>query len=275
MLQDIAPKIMHNQYCEKEVNEESVILCFDKNTVLTGQKQLFPKWKEFEQTDRLKDALTYLFSIDGQDYFLAPVSEALQLQGYEYVNVRALRDTAKGVDCFAAATGYHLFVWYRDNQFCGRCGQRLVKDTKERMMRCSCGNMVFPKIAPAVIVGIIDQAKHRILMTKYAGREYKKYALVAGFTEIGETAEETVAREVMEEVGLKVKNIRYYKSQPWGFDSNLLMGFFADLDGSDEIRRDASELAVAEWIAWKDTKGMDDGASLTRAMIQAFYTGEA
>lgn len=64
-------------------------------------------------------------------------------------------------------------------------------------------------------------------MTKYAGREYKRYALIAGFTEIGETAEETVHREVMEEVGLKVKNIRYYKSQPWGFDSNLLMGFSA------------------------------------------------
>ena len=76
------------------------------------------------------------------------------------------------------------------------------------MMKCpSCGNMVFPKIAPAVIVGVTNGDK--ILMTKYAGREYKKYALIAGFTEIGETAEQTVEREVMEEVGLHVKNIRY------------------------------------------------------------------
>ena len=74
------------------------------------------------------------------------------------------------------------------------------------------------------------------MMTKYAGREYKRYALIAGFTEIGETVEETVHREVMEEVGLKVKNIRYYKSQPWGFDSNLLMGFFCDLAEEGEIR---------------------------------------
>jgi NAD+ diphosphatase len=137
------------------------------------------------------------------------------------------------------------------------------------MLFCpDCGNVIYPKIAPAVIVGIIDGDK--ILMTKYAGREYKKYSLVAGFCEIGEAAEDTVRREVMEEVGLKVKNIRYYKSQPWGFDSNLLMGFFADLDGENVITRDETELAVAEWIERKDTSGMNDGISLTREMIDVF-----
>ena len=80
------------------------------------------------------------------------------------------------------------------------------------------------KIAPAVMVGVTNGDK--ILMTNYAGREYKKYARIAGFTEIGETAEQTVEREVMEEVGLHVKNIRYYKSQPWGYDSDLLLGYF-------------------------------------------------
>ena len=103
--------------------------------------------------------------------------------------------------------------------------------------------MVFPKIAPAVIVGVTHGDK--ILMTKYAGREYKRYALIAGFTEIGETAEETVKREVMEEVGLTVKNIRYYKSQPWGFDSNLLLGYFCELAEEEEIHLDEEELSVA------------------------------
>ena len=82
-------------------------------------------------------------------------------------------------------------------------------------MQCPvCNNMVFPKIAPAVIIGLTNN--DQIMMTKYAGREYKRYALIAGFTEIGETAEETVHREVMEEVGLKVKNIRYYKKPAMG-----------------------------------------------------------
>ena len=92
------------------------------------------------------------------------------------------------------------------------------------MMRCSaCGNTVYPKIAPAVIVGVINGDK--ILLTKYNGRAYKKYALIAGFTEIGETAEETVAREVMEEAGIKVKDITYYKSQP-GYRLQPAFGLF-------------------------------------------------
>ena len=87
---------------------------------------------------------------------------------------------------------------------------------KERMMRCPrCGQMEYPEICPAVIIAVTD--KNRLLLSKYAGRTYKRYALLAGFTEIGETLEETVKREVMEEVGLKVTNIRYYKSQPWSF----------------------------------------------------------
>ena len=169
----------------------------------------------------------------------------------------------------AAATGWHLYVWYRDNQFCGRCAKKLVHDEHLRMMKCpSCGNMVFPKIAPAVIVGVTNGDK--ILMTKYAGREYKKYALIAGFTEIGETAEQTVEREVMEEVGVRVRNIQYYKCQPWSFSDSLLVGFFCELDGSDRIRMDEEELSAAEWVHRDDIEVSFDGISLTNEMIMKF-----
>ena len=126
----------------------------------------------------------------------------------------------------------------------------------------------FPKMAPAVIIGLTNN--DQIMMTKYAGREYKRYALIAGFTEIGETAEETVHREVMEEVGLKVKNIRYYKSQPWGFDSNLLMGFFCDLAEEGEIRLEEEELSLAEWVDYRDVPDDPEGLSLTREMMTYF-----
>ena len=112
---------------------------------------------------------------------------------------------------------------------------------------------------------------NKILLTKYAGREYKQYALIAGFSEIGETAEETVSREVMEETGLRVKNIRYYKSQPWGIDGNLLFGYFAQLDGSDSISLDRNELSVAEWAEREELEGMDDSFSLTREMMRVFF----
>ncbi len=111
----------------------------------------------------------------------------------------------------------------------------------------------------------------QILLTRYANREYQRYALVAGFTEIGETAEETVRREVMEETGVSVKNIRYYKSQPWGVDGNLLLGYFAELDGSAEIRMDEQELSAAQWAGWEDLKDMDDSFSLTGEMMRVFY----
>ena len=111
-------------------------------------------------------------------------------------------------------------------------------------------------------------------MSKYAGRAYKKYALLAGFTEIGETAEETVAREVMEEVGLKVKNIRYYKSQPWSFSDTLLLGFYCDLDGDGAVTLDRKELALAEWFEREDIPDTASTESLTNEMIMRFKNGE-
>ena len=140
------------------------------------------------------------------------------------------------------------------------------------MLKCSCGNMIFPKIAPAVIVGVTKGDE--ILLTKYANRTYTRYALIAGFTEIGETAEETVRREVMEEVGLKVKHITYYKSQPWGFDSNLLFGFFCEVDGDSGIRLDREELAVGEWVRRQDVPAYTEGLSLTHEMMDVFRTGK-
>lgn len=103
-----------------------------------------------------------------------------------------------------------------------------------------------------------------------ATRDYKKYALIAGFVEIGETVEETVEREVMEEVGLKVKNLRYYKSQPWGYDSNVLMGYFAELDGDESITMDTEELSKAQWFAREEMPAHNDGISLTREMMGVF-----
>jgi NAD+ diphosphatase len=112
---------------------------------------------------------------------------------------------------------------------------------------------------------------NQLLLTKYAkGRGTVNYALVAGFTEIGETLEETVQREVMEEVGLKVKNIRYYKSQPWSFSSTLLCGFFCEVDGSTEVKLDTDELSLAEWFEKENIPLEDDGVSLTREMIGLF-----
>ena len=121
---------------------------------------------------------------------------------------------------------------------------------------------------PAVIVAVTNGDK--ILLSKYANREYTRYALLAGFTEIGESVEETVRREVMEEVGLHVKNLKYYKSQPWAFSDTLLMGFFAEVEGNDRITLDREELAVAEWFPRQDIPASESDISLTSEMIEYF-----
>lgn len=277
MIQDILPKNFHNQYLKKEITENAKIMHFSEGCICCRYEDTmeFLTYREIKQYYNIEEKelpeLRYLFSIAGEDYFLLMQEEVLAIEGYTYHRMFETRSMKPKENVFAAATAWHLYGWYRDNVFCGRCGKKLVHGVRQRMLSCpSCKNTVFPKIAPAVIVGVTNGDK--ILMTKYADREYKRYALIAGFTEIGETAEETVMREVMEEVGLHVKNIHYYKSQPWGYDSNLLLGYFCELDDNAEITMDEEELSAAEWVDYHDVPGDKEQLSLTREMMTYFKT---
>lgn len=286
MIQDIEPKFLNNQYQSKVADDSSLILCFrERNAYIikTGEKAANGKdIMTFPTLGQVKEAygvsrtdlpeVTYLFSIDDDNYFLCDISdEAMKLLGGELIPMFDVRALAPKHYVMAASTGYHLYVWYRDNNFCGRCGAKTVHHAKLRAKQCpDCGNMIFPKICPAVIVGVTHG--DYILMTKYAGREYKRYALIAGFIEIGETGEACVQREVLEEVGLKVKNVTYYNSQPWGFDSDLLLGYYCELDDSEvqKIKLDEDELSTAEWVHYKDIPEDYEGLSLTADMMNHF-----
>ena len=174
----------------------------------------------------------------------------------------------------AAAAGESLYRWYSSQRFCGRCGRPMEKSKIERAMVCpACGNTVYPKICPAVIVAIHDG--DRLVLTRYKDRPFKHYALVAGFNEIGESIEETVHREVLEETGLRVKNLRFYKSQPWVFTDTLLFGFFAELDGSDKITVQEDELAEAGWFHRSEIPEDQSRISLTGEMMEQFRKGLA
>lgn len=277
MIQDILPLKLNNAYQKQEVQPEDTILGFQKDSVYLKENDgiYFLTYGELQQYCEDHDVAVpvcqYLFSVEDTHYFLADLAD-IEIEGYTYVGIQAVRALHPKEQIFAAATGLHLYNWYRDNQFCGRCGKKMVHSEHLRAMQCrQCGNIVFPKISPAVIVAVTNG--DQILLTKYAsGKGYRRYALVAGFTEIGETAEETVQREVMEEVGLRVKNIRYYKTQPWGFASDLLLGFFCELDGSPEIHMDQEELSVAQWVPYWEVPDDERGLSLTAEMMQVFKT---
>ena len=278
MIQDIGAGRFHNEYRACTPQPGDRILCYQNRNVLGRYEAGQLTFLTYEEVGgQMEDTFRYLFSIDGVAYFL-PETEAFGIdamqrlpEGVGWQPLELFRTARPREAAFAAVTGFQLAEWYRTRRYCPRCGHRMVHDDIERMMHCpSCGLMEYPKICPAVIVGVTKGDE--ILLTRYAGRSYKKYALIAGFTEIGETAEQTVMREVMEEVGVKVKNIRYYTSQPWGFDSNLLLGYFAELDGDDTISMDEEELSVAEWVHYKDVPDDSEEISLTREMMTKFRT---
>ena len=267
MIQDILPHRLRNEYHpDIHPQDNDRVLCFREGKLLLREGQL-PTVGSLGRLD-----YRYLFSVDDAPYFLAS-SSALPI-GCTLQDVRQLRreQSLPKHEIFAILTGKHLADWYRDSAFCGRCGTRTNHSPTERAMVCPhCKNTVYPKICPAVIVAVHDG--DRLLLTRYRGRPFKKYALIAGFNEIGESIEDTVHREVMEEAGLRVKNLRFYKSQPWVFTDTLLMGFVCELDGSDRITVQESELAEASWHLRSELPEDHSHISLTGEMIEQFRLG--
>ena len=302
MIQDIGAGRYHNEYRPKPPVSEDYVLfyrgrelfvrCIDNTISFLTYGELISKFPELSGKE------TYLFELDGRNYYLYRDAQSMQVTfadepdhhfcddqtgmaaehslisalsvfaEYEWIKIDALRVVGPQEAAFAGVTGFQLYGWYASRRYCPRCGQKTVHDEKERMMKCpSCGQMEYPKICPAVIVAVTDG--DRLLLTRYAGRTHKNYALIAGFAEIGESIEETVHREVMEEVGLKVKNLRFYRSQPWSFTDTLLMGFYAELDGESRISLDETELSEGRWCT-RDEIPEDDGISLTREMMHQF-----
>lgn len=277
MIQDIEPRVFHNEYRDKKARPEDLFLAYQENTVLVKEdanKLWYPAFADFnEKHPHLMEGAQFLFIIDNINYYLVEEEVLDDIPGWTYVSTTRFRQERKYWRSFAGVIGLQLNRWYSDHRFCSRCASPLKRSAKQRMLYCeNCGFIVYPTISPSVIVGLYDG--DRLLLTKYKGREHKNYALVAGYNEIGESLEQTVRREVMEEVGLKVKNIRFYKSQPWPFSDTLLAGFYAELDGDDTIRLQEEELSVGVWMNREDIPKPDTTISLTAEMIEMFRTNK-
>ena len=267
MIQDIYPSRLKIEYSNYDIREMDCLLFFDSDgKILVGEAEgeaVFLRGKDIDANDTV-----YLFSLDETRFFLKMGDQRIAREGFDYYSIRDVRNRFSQKNAFVIFTGYHLWKWYNDNKFCGKCGHSLVADERERALKCpECGNMIYPRINPAVIVGVIKG--DQLLLTRYR-RGYAHNALVAGFAEIGETLEETVAREVMEETGVSVKNIRYYKSQPWGMAQDLLVGFFCEVDGDTEIHMDEQELKYASWVKREDIELQPNNLSLTNEMMKVF-----
>lgn len=162
----------------------------------------------------------------------------------------------------------HLLLWADNNQFCGRCGNPMALKADERCFLCpSCGFASYPRISPAVIVSIEKDGK--LLLAKGTRFQIEMYSVLAGFVEPGESLEECIRREIKEEVGIEIKNIKYFKSQPWPFPDSLMIAFTAEY-ASGELSIDHNEIMNADWYCPEEFPPIPRKFSVARMLIDHF-----
>lgn len=275
MIQDIGDHHLDISYSLQPPEDHDAVYLFRGRELLARTDGTLPCYGDLKEIPGVQ--FIRLFAMDAESRYLALPEEGVtvEAEGFTYISYRDYRYSQTMDKVLACYTAIHLNNWYRSNRFCGRCGHPMTIGQKERNLVCPhCGSLVFPRLNPAVIVAVTDG--ERLLMTKYSGRTHhvSHFVLVAGFVEIGETAEQCVAREVLEETGIHVKNIRYYGSQPWGCDGNLTLGYFADLDGDAHITLDNWELSDGHWFERSEVPVPEnDLASITADMVRAFAEG--
>ena len=204
----------------------------------------------------------------GPDTFVA-AADTPPAPGAELIGLRALFDLAPADTVAQASLARQLHHWRQTHRFCGVCGAPLARHPTERAMSCAgCGHVAYPRINPVVIT--LVHRGDQLLLAHKAGGLYPFWSLVAGFVEANESLEETVVREIAEEVGVQVKNIRYAASQPWPYPNNLMIGFTAEYAGG-EITPDGEEIGEAGWFGRDRLPPLPSRVSIARRLIDDFF----
>jgi len=276
MIHEIFPHQFDNHFIITDnIAENDYILHYNEKSLLlkiNGDEFQLPTKKDvsdiFDITER-----TFLFSLNGVRCFLVWNATRLIDDRFVYKEINSFRTLNPREIAWICIVGFQLNNWYLENKFCGKCGTKTAEKPDERAIICpNCNTVVFPKISPAIIVAIL--CKDKILLAHNSNFEQKRYSLVAGYVDVGETLEETVMREVKEEVGLDVKNIRYYKSQPWAFSGSMMIGFTAEADDTQPIRPDNVEITEADWFSRENLPNHPPKISIAGEMIDKFEKGE-
>lgn len=171
------------------------------------------------------------------------------LKDYQLEDLRSLLFTSSAEVLGLVSRATQLLNWHKTHQFCGSCGQPMASHASEYAMCCeSCNRADYPRISPCIIVVVTHGDK--CLLARQAHWPPGRYSVIAGFVEVGETAEQAVCREVFEEVGLEIDSVRYVSSQPWPFPSQLMLGFIARAK-TTEINVDGVEISEAQWCHYQ------------------------
>jgi NAD+ diphosphatase len=217
----------------------------------------------------ITDDAIVLGELDGEPCFARALAEGeAPPAATEIVSLRHLFGALPDVDFAIAGRALGLTAWDRDHRHCGRCGAATERSTTERLRTCtSCGHGAYPRLSPAIIV--LVERDGRALLARNARFPLPFHSTLAGFVEVGETLEHAVAREVAEEVGITVGDIRYFGSQPWPFTGSLMIGFVARWTGG-ELTPDGTEIAEAGWYLPDALPLVAPKLSIARELIDDF-----
>ena len=211
----------------------------------------------------------YLGTLAGRHCYCAEISETASVP--DKMALRGLRYLYGRLEEFLhriAMKAVHMIDWDRTTRYCGYCGMETIRARGMIAKECPCCELlIFPRISPAVIV-LVEREKS-VLLARVKRFTSELYSVLAGFVEPGETLEEAVQREIEEEVGIRVKNIRYFGSQPWPFPDSLMIGFTAEYE-SGEIKIDEAEIADAGWFDPERLPTIPGKISIARELIDWF-----
>lgn len=211
----------------------------------------------------------YIGMLDGVDCYSAEVEDEINIpEGWSFQGLRQLFGYLPDDIFSIASTAVQIVDWDRNHQFCGRCGTRTHNKENERAKECpQCGLIHYPRISPAVIVLI--ERENRLLLARSKRHPTGMYSVLAGFVEPGETLEEAVVREIREEVGIEIKDIKYFGSQSWPFPNSLMIAFTCQY-AAGAIILDQEEMADAGWYTVDSLPLIPPKISIARQLIDWF-----
>ena len=250
--------------------DEDIYFLFCKDELLVkavDNNAIIPTIKDIENLE-LRN-IQYLGSMNGENYFCGEIAKDALISNDMYFNkLRALSHQLSEDMFWIAGRAIQMINFNIDHKFCGRCGFLTENLEGERAKKCSnCGHINYPRISPAIIVAVVRTGK--LLLAHNTNAPKDLYSVVAGFVEAGETFEECVVREVLEETGITVKSIKYFGNQPWPFPNSLMIGFTAEY-ASGEIKVDGKEIGHADWYSSTEMPVTPDSISIAKDLIDWF-----
>ncbi|GAB6054797.1 NAD(+) diphosphatase [Methanobacterium movens] len=210
----------------------------------------------------------YMGQLRGSPCFVVEIESSFELSSLSFIDLKELYSILEYDIYLLAGRAIQIINWDKNHQFCGKCGSSTRTMEGEMAKICpDCGHFNYPRLSPAIITAIVKEDK--LLMARHTYGITNRYGLVAGFVEAGETLEEAVQRETSEEVGLKIKNIKYFGSQPWPYPNSLMVGFTAEYH-EGEIKVDGKEIEDARWFRASEIQKRPSSISISGELIEWF-----